>query len=338
MLGACSNGGAHPEGAFTKVPDPSVEITQSGRGGSIYYHEGTRTISFDWEFAASPALAVIIGPSAAVWDQMHIWAAGRQNEIYNLVGVEVIRQKAPGFRFDADLACGTIIIIPTATGPALVEAQRTKRPRRAKHSQAYRRFMASVPKGYAGWGDDQRYDVAAIPQMTAAERKKIFALLQGRDLTWREVEAFAAIPTADARAAVEGALQHHLSIDVRLAAAENLDRQGRMNDSEQFLARQIRQLHDPRQGMRRALVMAERHPTNTIKQALLWASYNQTECAPHCARLLLKLTGAGQDPADASTEQMLTKLGLHNSFSDRQAAFNGLCRRVNMELDSSAAD
>ena len=320
------------------MPDPSVEITQTGRGGSIYYHEGNRTISFDWEFAASPALALIIGPSTAVWDQMHVWAAGRQCEIYGLVGVEVIRQKAPGYRFDTDLANGTITILPKSAGPALMEAQRTKKPPRDKRTRAYKRFMASIPKGYEGWGDDQCYDVAAIPQMTAAERKAIFALLQGRDPTWREVEVFAAIPTPDARDAIQAALTHHLSIDARLAAADALDRQGSMENIESFLARQLRLLHNPREGLKRALDLAERHPTQTIKQALLWASHNQTECAPHCARLLIKLTGTAPAPLSQELEEMLTNLGLHNSYFTRQAAFEKLSKLVGMELEPSAAD
>ena len=320
------------------MPDSSVEITQSGRGGSIYYHEGTRTISFDWEFAASPALVLICGPSEAVWDQMHIWAAGRQNEIYNLVAEGVIRQKAPGYRFVADLTNGTITIFPKHTGPkpALVEAQATERSQ-DKRTVAYKRFMASMPKGYEGWGEDQHYDVAAIPQMKAAERKEIFRMLQERVMSWREVEALAMFPTAEARDLIREGLTHHLSIDVRLAAADALDRQGSMEDIERFLARQIRLLHNPREGLRRALTMAESHPTEIIKQALLWASYNQTECAPHCARLLIKLTAAAPEPLSAEREEMLTHLGLHNSFFTRQAAFEQLSQLVGMKLDPDGA-
>ncbi len=323
------------------MPETSVETTQSGGGGSIYYHEGTRTISFDWEFAASPALVLICGPTADVWDRMHVWAAGRQEEIYNLVAEEVVRQKAPGYRYFVDTAGGTITIAPKPTKKAEEEPPASKRKARAprdQHSAACKRFMASVPPGFEAWRDDQAYDVAAIPQMTAAERKEILAMLQGRDVTWREVVAFAAIPTAEARQALQAALQHHLSIDVRLAAADALDRQGSMENLEAFLAKQIRLLHNPREGLGRALVMAERHPSETIKQALLWASYNQTECAPHCARLLIKQTGAATESTGAPVDEMLSHLGLHNSSFTRQAAFEKLSKLVGMTLDNSAAD
>jgi hypothetical protein len=35
--------------------------------------------------------------------------------------------------------------------------------------------------------------------------------------------------------------------------------------------------------------------------------------------------------------QMLEKLGLHNSYFDRSAAFQALCRKVRMELDLDVA-
>jgi hypothetical protein len=164
------------------MPDYRVEITQRGRGGSIFYHEGIRTISFDWEFASWPALALIWGPSAAVWDQMHVWAAGRQLEIYARVGDEVIRQKAPGYRYEADWANGTITVLPQGRGskPARVKALRTRRAEPDKKSAAYKRFMAGIPKPSDDWQEDQSYDVAAIPKMKAAERKDVFEMLRRR--------------------------------------------------------------------------------------------------------------------------------------------------------------
>jgi hypothetical protein len=322
------------------MPDYRVEITQRGRGGSIFYHEGIRTISFDWEFASWPALALIWGPSAAVWDQMHVWAAGRQLEIYARVGDEVIRQKAPGYRYEADWANGTITVLPQGRGSksARVEALQSRRTGPDKKSASYRRFMAGIPKPSDDWGEDQSYDVAAIPKMKAAERKDVFEMLRDRDLTWREIEALAMFPTEDARRLIRTGLTHHLSIDARLAAADALERQGAMQDIERFLARQIRQLHDPRQGLKRALAMAESHPSDTIKQALLWASYNQTECAPHCARLLIKLACAAREPLATDLEQMLEDLGSHNSYFTRQAAFEKLCALVQMELNPTAAE
>jgi hypothetical protein len=318
--------------------DPIVEIEQSGRGGSIYYRADEHSITFGWEFATPPALALIFGPTSQVWESEYPWAKGRQREIFEFVGAEVVRQKAPGYYFDYDVESGVMAILKKS--PQHRAAARAKKRGAAsppKHSPAYEKFLSSVVPIWEQWRDDQTYDVAAIAKMTAGERKEVFGLLTGRDVTWREVEALAAIDTPEARAAVDEASKHHLSIDTRLAAAEAMHRQGRLPDLDSFLAKQIRQLYQLANGLRRALLLAERHPSETVKQALLWASTNQTECAPECAKLLLALTGAAEEPFDAAVEQMLEKLGLHNSYFDRKAAFDELCRRVAMQLDPEAA-
>src|SRR6185369_11481366 len=111
-------------------------------------------------------------------------------------------------------------------------------------------------------------------EMTQAERREIVTLLTAREVTWREVEALALIDGKAARAAVDAASEAHLSIETRLAAAIVMHVQGRMADFDTFLARQIRNLDRPRDGMARALRLAESRPSETIKQALLWASWN----------------------------------------------------------------
>ena len=90
--------------------------------------------------------------------------------------------------------------------------------------------------------------------------------------------------------------------------------------------------------MARALRLAERHPSETVKQALLWASYNATECAPSCAGLLLTLTGAARPPFPEPIQLLLRKLDLHNSSFDRKAAFDELCRLARMELGHACAN
>jgi hypothetical protein len=312
---------------------PTVEITTSGRGGTIYYREGDHVAVFGWEFAMPPAIALLFGQDAQAWDRAHPWAAGRQAEIFDFVGAEVARQKAPEARFEVDLDTGIISLIARSSRTHTAAGRARRRP-----TPAFRRFLSSVVPVWEEWRDDQMYDVSAIADMTAGERKQLVSLLTGRDVTWREVEALAATNTPGAHAALEAASKHHLSIDTRLAAAEVLHRQGRMTDLETFLARQIRNLDRPANGLRRTLLLAERHPSEVVKQALLWASYNSTECAPYCASLLLRLAGAGKEPFDEAVQEMLRKLGLHNSYFDRKAAFEELCRVVQMDLNHDAAD
>jgi hypothetical protein len=89
----------------------SVEIEQSGRGGTIIYREGENTVSFGWEFAMPPAIALLFGPSALQWSHYGAWATDRQAEVFATVGTEVVRQKAPGGDFTADLDTGIIEIL-----------------------------------------------------------------------------------------------------------------------------------------------------------------------------------------------------------------------------------
>jgi hypothetical protein len=86
-----------------------VEITQSGPGGSVIYHEPPHSLRFSWEFAMPPALALVFGPSVRAWPLQVPWAAGRREEIFTAVAQEVVRQKASGRRFSFD-DTGTIEI------------------------------------------------------------------------------------------------------------------------------------------------------------------------------------------------------------------------------------
>ena len=239
-----------------------VDVTISGRGGGVTYREGDHRIEFDWEFAMSPAVALIWGPKRAEWDGLYPWAIGRQAAIYDVVGGEVVRQKASGGAFEYDLELGHLTIL----------------------------------------------------NETGARARGLYV---------------------DKSAAAAEAMRQHTSVDARLAAAEATDDAATI---EAVLAQEIRRLSRPDDGLDRAMRLAAAHPTETIRQALLWASYNATECAPRCAELLLTLTHAASDPLDADTRSILVRLGRHSSDFDRGDAFAQLSRRVGMVLDQSARD
>jgi hypothetical protein len=74
-----------------------VEISQSGRGGSIHYTENEQALRLDWEFAIDGAYVFV--PTAEVWDAYWQsnkiqWAAGRRQEILERVAEGVRRQQA----------------------------------------------------------------------------------------------------------------------------------------------------------------------------------------------------------------------------------------------------
>ena len=244
------------------APAAIVDITITGRGGGITYREGDHRIEFDWEFGMSPAVALVWGPKRAEWDDQYPWARGRQSAIYDVVGAEVVRQKASGGAFEYDLDLGHLTIL-NETGA------------RSKGLHAAR--------------------IAA-----AAEELRL-----------------------------------HASLDARLAAAE---RSGDPETIEAVLAREIRHLYQPADGLDRAMRLAAAHPTEVIRQALLWASYNATECAPRCAEVLLTLSNVASVPLDRDTQAILARLGRHSSDLEHGEAFAELSRRVGMVLDQSPQD
>ena len=90
--------------------DWSVEIVESGRSGSVNYHEPSGSISFYWEFGGGDVVAFISVGDSATWNTRYPWAVERRREILERVGREVIRQKAPKCRADIDDANGYIYI------------------------------------------------------------------------------------------------------------------------------------------------------------------------------------------------------------------------------------
>ena len=88
-----------------------VDITQEGRGGSITYRAAGHEIKFDWEFAMSPALALVWGPPRAQWTSRFPWAKDRQAAIFDFVGAEIVRQKSPGGGYEFDLDSGEMTIL-----------------------------------------------------------------------------------------------------------------------------------------------------------------------------------------------------------------------------------
>ena len=74
-----------------------VEISQSGRGGSIDYTENEQALRLDWEFAVDGAYIFVPTPEQwdAYWRSNNIqWAAGRRQEILERVTEAVRHQKA----------------------------------------------------------------------------------------------------------------------------------------------------------------------------------------------------------------------------------------------------
>jgi len=85
-----------------------VEISQSGRGGSINYTENEQALRLDWEFAMDGAYIFV--PTAEQWDGYWQrndiqWAAGRRQEILERVTDAVRHQKAQSAKVTLEDSC-----------------------------------------------------------------------------------------------------------------------------------------------------------------------------------------------------------------------------------------
>jgi hypothetical protein len=83
------------------MSDPAtVRITKGGRTATIHYAEGPgRACDFDAELGGGDALLIIFAPAPEMWAERLPWAAGRREEILELVAREVARQVSPGSRY-----------------------------------------------------------------------------------------------------------------------------------------------------------------------------------------------------------------------------------------------
>jgi hypothetical protein len=191
-------------------------------------------------------------------------------------------------------------------------------------SDAFSKFVSSLELDYERWHDGDGYDLDALAGIDKSERGDVVHLLAQREATWREIEALETIDIPPAFMAIKRALRDSDSIDTRLAAAESLAKLDKLDEPlDAVLAREIRNL-DANDGCTRALLMAEQHPTDAVKQALLEASHKRTESAMHCAGVLCYLTGAGKEAFDWGLRPLFLRLGPDEPQADREAAFQEL--------------
>ena len=198
-------------------------------------------------------------------------------------------------------------------------------------SDAFTKFASSLELDFERWHDGDGYDLEALAEIDQSERGDAVHMLAQREPTWREIEALETIDIPPAFMAIKRALRESDSIDTRLAAAESLANLGKLDEPlDAVLAREIRSL-DANDGCTRALLMAEQHPTDAVKHALLEASQKRTASAMHCAGLLCYMTGVGKEPFDWDLRPLFLRLGPEEPEEDRDSAFRELCAMVHMD-------
>ena len=198
-------------------------------------------------------------------------------------------------------------------------------------SEAFSRFLDSLELDYDRWHDGDGFDLESLAAIEENERGDAVWQLTRRAPTWREVEALEQIDIPPAFMAIKRALANSESIDTRLAAAAALHRLGKLHEPiDTVLAREIRHLSEIEDGCTRALLMAEEHATEPVKQALLAGARAKTECAIHCAAVLCYLAGVAKEPFDWDLRPLFLRFNPGEPDADRAAAFAELCALVQM--------
>src|SRR5262245_32106418 len=116
----------------------------------------------------------------------------------------------------------------------MVQKQESRMP-----SDAYKRFLESMKIDYDKWHDGVGYDLSALDDMTAAEKRELAGILRGRN-DWRDAEALAALVLDKAlddheAKSNESAVREKLSSSepqTRMKALESLHDAKRMTDAE----------------------------------------------------------------------------------------------------------
>lgn len=194
-------------------------------------------------------------------------------------------------------------------------------------SIAYQQFLDSVPLNYERWHDGESMNLEALSQVTAAERAEICTRLCAGPVTWRELEALAAIDLPMAWQTIENAFEKSTDPDTRLAAAEILHKAGRLPGIDRVIARELRAVGIGT-GLTRALLLAEEHPTDAVKRGLFESAIAGTEASIHSAALLCMLCGLTDDPFDWNMRPFFLRFAPGNEETDRRAAIEELRQKT----------
>jgi hypothetical protein len=196
-------------------------------------------------------------------------------------------------------------------------------------SQAYTSFVASMTMTLEKWRDGIGFDLAALKNVTEAERASLAKMLEERletDGDWREIEALGEIGTTEAKDAIRRAIDHG-SPETRLYAAEQL---AKMDETQHLEAAIIEALRNTRLfgGLSAALDMAEENPSPRIQETLLdLALKGDEEQRIHCAALALYLGGKAEEAFDWNHRPFFLQFG-DKDRNVRIEAYKELCSRL----------
>ncbi|HEX2980761.1 MAG TPA: DinB family protein [Anaerolineaceae bacterium] len=194
---------------------------------------------------------------------------------------------------------------------------------------ALQRFLDSMKIGYIEWHDGIGYDLAALREMSAAERAQIEkTLIARKDQDWRDVEALAALNTPAAQAALVDCLKS-ANFDARLYAVKFLKELNVLDRVEDVVVETLPQTRIG-EGMTYALSLAKDYPTERIKRTLLACCLDgHEEIRVHCAAMALYVYGKSSSPFDYNFQIIYD---FHNpERAARQQTLAALCQMVGVD-------
>jgi len=196
-------------------------------------------------------------------------------------------------------------------------------------SAAYQKFLESMRITADQWRDGIGYDLDALAAVSSSDKDSLTPLLANRLADhgdWRDMEALAAIGTAEAKNAIRQSLNSP-KLETQLNAAKRLREIGEAVDLEGIIIAALRGT-GLSSGLSQALDVAEQHPSPRLQQALLDLALNGTEEQRiHCAALALYHGGKADEAFDWNHRPFFLRFG----DDDRRVqieAYRELCARL----------
>lgn len=201
-------------------------------------------------------------------------------------------------------------------------------------SAAYEKFLASQYLTREQVMDGEGYDLDALGQIEVGEyalaTRGLISRYRASTADWRDVEALGVMAGAGVPMAIsilQEALEHRDPI-LRLQAATQLDGLGVPVDWDQPLVAAIPSgMLDS--GFSRALDLAEEHPSDQVRQALLTCARHgkEPEARVNAAAMVLFLAGKAVSASDWDHRPFLLRFGEDNP-REVESAWRELCDRV----------
>ena len=204
-------------------------------------------------------------------------------------------------------------------------------------SPDFLRFRASMNIGYDEWRDGTGYDLEALQRLAEDERELAMKLLLARHAAdWRDIEALDCLGSPRALAEIEDALDSR-DITVRIHAAEALVQRKLLGDARiEAIILTALQSTTILDGMVTVLRFAEAHPTDRVRQKLLWcARHGHDDVRVHAAALADFLYGHASSAFDAASSPLYLRFGSQRP-EERQAALIDLCGGIGVDPASVA--